>query len=237
MNVLHRPFGRRFAGPNERVTDVYHRVICRHQVEIEVWPPRAEVHFHDDWTANPIDTQTRFEAIVYNSNQGHLWEVRDINGNPGLGTIDASGLYQAPPKGALANGHTEVVVATAREDRLRKAYAWVTLVGVGPEPVTAATVDIWPKRVNLYYRQGANNNYMDDSNKMRQFGAILRNSAGSIEWLVDNVLQAGTSPWFLYQMPNTGSTKTTTIRARLQGQPSIFDEAKVLQLNYSWPGA
>ena len=239
-NILHRPFGQhRFTGRNESVTDIYHRVECRHQVEIEVWPPRAEIHFHDDWTANPIDTQTRFEAIVYNSNQGYLWEVRNLDGSPGQGTIDASGLYRAPPKGTLANGFTEIVVATAREDRLRKAYAWVTLAGAGPEPVTAPAVDIWPKRANLYYQQGANNNYMDDSNKMRQFGAIMRNSTGStIEWLVDGVLQAGTTgPWFLYQTPNTGSTSTVAIRAQLQGQPSIFDEAKVLQLNYSWPGA
>ena len=235
-NVPHRPFQHRYAGGSERITDIYHRVVCRHQVEIEVWPPRAEIHFHDDWTANPIDTQTRFEAIVYNSNQGHLWEVRDPSGNLGQGTIDASGLYQAPPKGSLPNGFTEIVVATAREDRLRKAYAWVTLVGVGPEPVTAPSVDIWPKRVNLYYRQGANNNYMDDSNKMRQFGAILRHSTGVIDWLV-NGAPSGTGPWFLYQTPNTGSTSTVTIRAQLQGQPSIFDEAKVLQLNYSWPGA
>jgi hypothetical protein len=237
-NLLHRSFGHhRFARRNESVTDIYHRVVCRHQVEIEVWPPRAEIHFVDDWTADPIDTQTRFEATVYNSNQGYLWEVHALDGSPGQGTIDISGLYRAPPKGTLSNGFTEIVVATAREDRLRKAYAWVTLVGFGPEPVTAPTVDIWPKRVNLYYRQGANNNYMDDSNKMRQFGAILHNGTGSIEWLVDNVLQPGTSPWFLYQTPNAGGTNTVTIRARLQAQPSIFDEAKVLQLNYSWPGA
>jgi hypothetical protein len=236
-NGLHRRFGQhRFAGRNGSVTDVYHRVVCRHQVEIEVWPPRVEVHFNDDWTANPIDTQTRFEATVYNSDQGYLWEVRALDGSPGQGTIDASGLYRAPTKGALPNGFTEIIVATAREDRLRRAYAWVTLVGFGPEPVTAPTVDIWPKRVNLYYRQGANNNYMDDSNKMRQFGAILRDSTDSIEWLV-NGASSGTGPWFLYQAPNTGGTNTVTIRARLQTQHSIFDEAKVLLLNYSWPGA
>jgi hypothetical protein len=236
-NGLHRRFGHHpFAGRNGSVTDVYHRVVCRHRVEIEVWPPRVEVHFNDDWTANPIDTQTRFEATVYNSDQGYLWEVRALDGSPGQGTIDASGLYRAPTKGALPNGFTEIIVATAREDRLRKAYAWVTLVGFGPEPVTAPTVDIWPKRVNLYYRQGANNNYMDDSNKMRQFGAILRDSTDSIEWLV-NGASSGTGPWFLYQAPNTGGTNTVTIRARLQTQHSIFDEAKVLLLNYSWPGA
>lgn len=218
------------------MVDVYHRVVCRHQVEIEIWPPRAEVHFGDDWTANPIDKQIRFEATVYNSDQGHLWEVRSVDGGPGQGSIDSSGLYRAPPKGALANGVTEIVVATAREDRLRKAYAWVTLVGFGPEPVTAPSVDIWPKRVTLYYQQGANNNYMDDSNKMRQFGAIARNSAASIQWHVDNGPVAGTGPWFLYRAPNQGNTSTVTIQAYLQGQ-AVFDEAEVLLLNYSWPGA
>jgi hypothetical protein len=235
-SFLHRTFANsRFARPNGRTIDVHHHVVCRHQVEIEVWPPRAEIHFGDDWTANPAATQARFEAIVYNSNQGHLWEVRALDGNPGAGGIDESGLYRAPAKGALPSGFTEIVVATAREDRLRKAYAWVTLVGVGPEPVPPPTVDIWPKRVNLYYQQGANNSYMDDSNKRRQFGAIVRDGTGAtVEWLVDGV-NSGAGPWFLYQTPNTGGTNTVTIRARLQGQPSIFDEAKVLQLNYSWP--
>ena len=237
-HLPHHPFGKHhFAGRNERVTDVYHHIECRHRVEIEVWPPRVEIHFGDDWTANPIDTQTRLEALVFNSDQGHLWEVRHLDGSPGQGTIDASGLYRAPPKGALASGFTEVVVATSREDRLRKAYAWVTLVGVGPQPVTAPTLDIWPKRANLYYQQGANNNYMDASNKVRQFGVIVRNSTGSIEWLVNNV-SSGVGPWFLYKSPATGGTNAVTnIQARLQAQPSIFDEARVLLLNYTWPGA
>ena len=96
-NPLHRrPGAHRFAA--RRVIDVHHRVVCRHQIEIEVRPPRAEVHFADDWTANPAGTQTRFEATVYNSNQGYLWEVRALDGSPGQGTIDISGLYRAPPK-------------------------------------------------------------------------------------------------------------------------------------------
>jgi hypothetical protein len=237
-HLPHRPFGKpRFDGQGESVTDIYHRIECRHQVEIEVWPPRAEIHFGDDWTANPIDTQTRFEALVFNSDQGYLWEVRDVDGSPGHGQIDASGLYRAPPKGVLPSGHTEIIVATSREDRLRKAYAWVTLVGAGPEPVTAPTVDIWPKRVNLYYQQGANNSYMDDSNKVRQFGVIVRNGSGAVEWLVNGV-SSGVGPWFLYKSPVTGSTNAVnTVQARLQTQPSIVDEARVLLLNYTWPGA
>jgi hypothetical protein len=237
MNLLHgRPGAHRFAARNGRVIDVHHRVVCRHQIEIEVWPPRAEVQFADDWTANPASTQTRFEATVYNSNQGFLWEVRALDGSPGQGTIDVSGLYRAPAKGALQNGFTEVIVATAREDRLRKAFAWVTLVGFGPEPMTAPTVDISPKRLNLYYQQGANNNFMDDSNKRWRFNAIVYNGSGVIEWVVNNGMPSATGPSFLYQAPNNGGTDTATIRAQLQAQPSIFDEAQVLLLNYLWPG-
>ena len=76
---------------------------------------------------------------------------------------------------------------------------------------------------------------MDDSNKMRRFSAIVHNGTGVIEWLVNNVF-AGTGSSFPYQMPNAGGTNTVTIRARLQAQPSIFDEAHVQQLNYVWPG-
>lgn len=228
----HGHFGRGDGG----VTDVYHHIVCRHRVEIEVWPARAELNFRDEWTANPINTQFRFDATLYNSEQGCLWEVRDPSGNSGQGTIDETGLYRAPLKGTLASGTTEIIVATAREDRLRKAYAWVTLVGVGPEPVTPPSVDIWPKRLDLYYRQGADNAYIDDCNKMREFGATVRDSSAQVEWLVDGTLQATGSPWFLYQTPATGSTRIVTIRARLQGQPSVYDDAKILQRNYDWPG-
>lgn len=211
-------------------------IVCKHQVEIEVWPPRAELNFQDEWTANPIETQIRFEATVYNSREGHLWEVRDINGNPGHGTIDASGLYRAPPKGGLASGTTDIVVATAREDRLRKAVAWVTLVGVGPQPVPVPQVAIWPKRLDLYFIQGADNAYIDDCNKERQFSATVYDSMSAVQWLVNGTLQAGTGPWFFYQAPNTGASQVVTVQARLQNQTSIFDEAKILLRNYNWPG-
>jgi hypothetical protein len=232
-NFSHRPFRQhRPAGPVTRVTDVYHRITWRHQVEIEVQPPRAQVHFADGSTANPADTQTRFAAIVYNSDQGCLWEVRDPAGNPGIGSIDASGLYRAPAKGLLAHGTSEIIVATSREDRMRRAYAWVTLVGDGP---AKAIVEIRPKHATLYYKQGANNDFMDNSNKMRQFDATVRNGTGGIEWLVNNA-SSGTGPWLLYQTPINGGTTTVTIRAQLQADNSIFDEAKVQLLNYSWPG-
>ncbi|MGR4865692.1 hypothetical protein [Caulobacter sp. LARHSG274] len=227
----HHP-GRR----HEVVTDVRRQIVCRHQVEIEVWPPRAEVHFRDDWTANPATAQVRFEAQVYNSAQGHTWEVRDIDGGPGQGTIDASGLYRAPPKGVLASGATELVVATSREHPLRKAFAWVTLVGLGPRPVQAAEVAVFPRRVNLYYRNGANNNLIDDCNKQRQFEATVFNTGVQVEWLVNGVLQGVVGPWFLYQAPASGGAAVVTVRARLLGDPGVFADAKVSQLNYDWPG-
>ena len=228
----------RFANRSGGITDVYHRIVCRHQVEIEVRPARVELNFGDEWTANPIETQARFEAVVYNSDRGCIWEVRDLQGNPGLGAIDASGLYRAPPKNALPSGYTEIVVATAREDGLRKACAWVTLVGVGARPAAAASLEVWPKRVNLYFHQGSNNNYIDSSNKMRQFEATVRDSAAAaIQWAVDGVVQPGTAPTFLYVAPLAGVQHTVTVRASLQAHPAVFDEAKVLLLNYGWPGA
>jgi hypothetical protein len=240
-NVLRHPlYNHRFTARDARVTDIYHRIECRQQVEIEVWPARAELSFGDDWTANPISTQTRFEAIVYNSDQGYLWEVRALDGNPGLGTIDASGVYRAPPKGSLPNGFTEIIVATCREDRLRKAYAWVTLVGIGPQPLPEPTVEIWPKRVTLYYAQGHNNNYIDDSNKMRQFQATPRNtSAPTVQWYFDTpgggTHAGGTGEWFLYRSPDVGGTTTVPVRVQLQANASIFDEATVLLRNYDVP--
>jgi hypothetical protein len=228
-------FRRRFHPGRE--ADVYHHVVWRHRVEIEVWPAHAEINFQDEWTANPIDTQVRFESQVYNSTQGCLWEVRDINGNPGQGTIDASGLYRAPPKGALASGTTEIVVASAREDPLRKAFAWVTLIGVGPRPVTPPEVTVWPKRVNLYYAQGANNDYIDDCNKRCEFSSTAYDTSAQTEWLVDAVLQGVVGPTFVYGAPNSGGAAMVTVRAQLQGQPAVFDEATVFQRNYNWPGA
>ena len=232
MQRSHHHGHRRSGGP--LIADVYHRLVSRHRVEIEVWPPRAQVHFRDDWLANPADKQIRFEAIVYNSAQGFLWEVHRPDGSTGLGTIDETGVYHPPVKGSLASGTTEVIVATAREDRLRKAYAWLTLVGEGPEPAAVASIDISPRRVNLYYWQGASNQYIDASNKMREFHATLHNGSGTIQWLVDGTLSA-TGDWFLYQVPNSGGAAVVRVRAQLAAQPSVFDEARVLQLNYSWP--
>ncbi len=219
---------------SRRITDVYHHVVCRHRIEVEVWPPRAEVHFQDDSMCNPALKQTRFEAVIINSEQGCLWEVRRLDGSPGLGSIDETGVYHAPAKGSLVSGATEVIVATAREDRLRKAFAWVTLVGVGPQAAVVPSINVFPKSVNLYYWSGAGNQYIDAANKQREFRAILYDGTGAINWFV-NGAPVGSGDWFHYQAPNTGSGAVVKVRAQLAGQPSVFDEATVLQLNYSWP--
>ena len=231
---MHHPHHRhhRFAG--RQVTDVYHRIVCRHQVEVEVWPPRADVRFLDDWTADPAGKQARFEATVFNSDQGYLWDVRRPDGSPGLGSIDVTGLYTPPAKGSIASGTTELIVATAREDSLRKAFAWVTLVGVGPQPAATPSIEVYPKNLNLYYWSGASNQYIDASNKLRQFRAVLYDGAGTIDWFV-NGAASGSGDWFLYQMPNTGGGGLVTVRAQLSGQPSVFDEARIVELNYFWP--
>jgi hypothetical protein len=134
-------------------------------------------------------------------------------------------------------------VANSREDPLRKAFAWVTLVGLGPRPAKAAEVAIFPRRINLYYRQGANNDMIDDCNKRCQFQAIAFNTGAQVEWLMnvppqppDVFVLQGVGPWFLYQTPANGAAAVITVRARLQGNPAVFDEAKVSQLNYDWPG-
>ena len=43
-------------------------------------------------------------------------------------------------------------------------------------------------------------------------------------------------PWFLYQTPANGVSAVVTVQARLQGDPDVFADAKVSQLNYDWPG-
>jgi hypothetical protein len=213
------------------------RIICRPQVELEVWPARTELYFQDEAGVNPINKQVRIEAAIYNSRGGVGWEVRSIAGGAGAGTIDPSGLYRAPNKGGLVSGHTEIIVATANQDPLRKAFAWITLLGRGPAPISQPHVSIWPRRAQLYYPQGFQNDHMDQSNQMQLFQASVRDSAASaFDWLVDGVLQPGNNPSFLYQLAGSGSTKLVNVRARLHAQPSVFDDAKVVQLNYVWPG-
>ena len=206
---------------------VVHHMLCRHQVEVAVQPPRAELYFRDERWIDPIDTQLRFEAVVYNSDRGATWQVLAPDGGPGRGTIDATGLYQAPDKGALDSGTTDVVVATARADPLRKAFAWVTLVGLGPLPAPPPRIEIWPKLVTLYYRNNDNNDYIDDSNKLWVFRAFPRHAANpTVQWSATT----GTVT------PGSGSVSEAIVTAKLASDPSITDDARVVLLNYIWPG-
>jgi hypothetical protein len=215
-------------------------MICRHQVEVAVQPPSAELYFHDERWIDPIDTQIRFEAVVYNSDRGVTWQVLAPDGAPGRGTIDATGLYQAPDTGTLASGTTDVVVATARADPLRKAFAWVTLVGLGPLPAPAPRIEIWPRLVTLYYWSNDDNAYIDDSNKMWVFRAFPSHAASpAVNWsttLGSIVPGSPDSTWGSYTAPNTGGTAEATVTVALAADPTVTDDARVVLLNYNWPG-
>ena len=226
---------------------VVHRVICEHEIAIEVWPAEAEVHFLDDRYVDPVNTQVRFHAVVYNSPSGaSTWEVTGPNGGAGQGTIDADGLYTAPSKGSLPHGTTDIVIATAVDDPLRRAFARVTLVGFGPEPALEAEVEVWPQQVSLYYREdGAgdvHNEFIDVSNKMQMFRAQVRNSPSAhVDWYVQvgggpRTWQAGPDPWFLYEAPDNGADGTVVrITAQLQDDPTVIGEARAILINYRWP--
>ncbi|PXF58384.1 MAG: hypothetical protein C4B58_06665 [Deltaproteobacteria bacterium] len=217
-----------------------HHVVCRHRVEVEVWPAQAEVYFQDERYVNPVNTKIQFDVVVYNAPTDRVtWQVADPNGSPGVGTIDASGLYIAPLKGTLPYGLTEIIIATAADDPFRKAYARVTLLGLGPEPKPEPRIEIFPKRACLYYPEGHHNYHIDISNTRQFFrGIVYGGDSNELEWFKDGT---SVSPWwhdnwYLYEQSGSGSLKDVKITARLKGNPNIKDEAVVTVHNYSWPG-
>ena len=223
---------------------VMHHAVWRHRVEVAVSPPRAELYFHDERWIDSVNTQLRFEATVFNSDRGSTWEVVSPSGGPGAGTISATGLYQAPNKGALASGTTDIVVATARDDPLRKAYAWVTLLGLGPLPAPEPRIEIWPKHVTLYcWSPPFDNAYIDDSNKLQVFRAFPRHAANpAVAWSVDvgTVIPYATdTTWCTFLAPNTvaspnsGGATVATVTAKLAAGASA--DARIVLLNYVWP--
>lgn len=222
---------------------VHHHVVCQHQVEIEVWPAVTEVYFQDERYSDPVNTQVRFDAIVYNAPTNRVaWQVTDINGGTGFGTIDATGLYKAPPKSDIPHGHTDIIVATAVDDPFRKAYARVVLIGRGPEPEPKAKLEIFPKQVYLYYPEnynaGDHNEYIDKSNTMQLYRAtILNTTLTEVEWSVAPVGAGTIDTTGLYKAPLNGSesSKVVKIIANLKST-TIKDEAEAILINYSWPG-
>jgi hypothetical protein len=213
-------------------------------VEIEVWPPKAEVYFLDEQHIDPVNTQVRFDAVVYNTPSAAVrWEVIGIDGGAAAGAIDSSGLYMAPPKGSLPHATTDIVIASAADDPLRKAFAWVTLVGFGPEVEPQPKLEIYPQQTYLYYPEGMHNSYIDPSNTMQVFRAMIHNSgAEELEWFVDEGGGYGSpvgdlNPWYAYQVSGSGNNKKKVkIKARLKDDLNVMDEAIVYLINYFWPG-
>ncbi|MDA8051272.1 MAG: hypothetical protein M0002_14935 [Rhodospirillales bacterium] len=211
--------------------------VWRHRVEVEIRPAEAELYFRDERWTDRANTEIRFRALVCNADTGVNFAVIAPDGSPGAGTIDQTGLYRAPDKGLFASGTTDLVVATARADPLRKAFAFVTLIGVGPLPVPAPTIELWPKSRTLYYASGDDNAYIDERNKMQLFRAFPRNSpATGVIWLVDGAVQGGSEVWFLYRPPPSGGTAEHSVTVQIPGMPQVADTAKVIVLNYVWPG-
>jgi hypothetical protein len=208
------------------------QLVCEHRVEVEIYPALAEVCFRDERYSQPENAIVQFQASVYNApSSGVIWKVLDVHGGPGAGTIDAAGLYIAPLKGTLPFGLTDIVVATSADDPLRQAYARVAIVGLGPEPKPAPRVEVYPHRVYLYYPAGADNAYIDASNNMQLFRAIVHNGDPNLlTWAPGGP----TGSEFLYQLTGAGAEQTIHVTATLPG--GVGDWATVTLLNYNWPG-
>jgi hypothetical protein len=236
--------GPRGGAPCGRV--VIHEIECRHQIEVEVWPARAEVYFRDERFVNPANTQVRFDSVVYNAPTGRVtWEVRNLAGGPGAGSIDSSGLYVAPLKGTHPHGLTDLVAATSVDDPFRKAYGLISLIGFGPAPVPLPTIEIFPKQAYIYFSTGHHNAYIDTSNKEQRFRAFIRHLppvvAPDVKWFVGsdiNPKPTGTpSIFFLLQSTDPDIVgRSTTVTAQLASNAEVTDTAIVYLLNYDWPG-
>lgn len=219
-----------------------HRLVCQHQVEIELWPAEAEVYFSDERDIDLVNTQVRFDAAVYNAPDCRVaWSVRAPDGSPGRGQIDATGLYVAPDKNGLVSGFTDVIVATAVADPMRQAFGCVTVVGRGPRPVPTPSILLLPQRIVLYHRTG-HNAYIDESNSEHIFMAIVRHSTDSVDWLIGGAVKLANDSTRLFGynpavMPApVGPDGTVTIAARLTTNAAVIGSAKVFLADYDWPG-
>lgn len=230
-------------------------MVCQHRVEVEVRPAEAEAYFQDERFADPLNTQVRFSASVYNAPTSYVtWQVLDLNGGPGAGTIDASGLYIAPlktdpVKGVYPYSLTDIIVASSIDNPTRKAYARVTVIGPGPEQKPEAKIEIYPKQARLYYPEpesdSSNHKYnahIDVSNKMQIFRAAIRNvPAEDVKWFVNgSQKKSGPDLWYLFDLFKEGyksgaNGATVKVAAQLSSDGNVEDEAVVVLENYFWP--
>jgi hypothetical protein len=215
---------------------VVHHFVCRHRVEVEVWPATAELLFRDERHAHPVNTQVQFDATVYNAPTNRVvWQVNGLDGGPGAGTVDASGLYIAPEKGSLPYGFTELVTAVSVDDPFRRAHAQVVVVGLGPEPPPPPRVEVYPNRARLYHATGHHNDHIDDSNKMQLFRARLYHADPTLLSWEKNAVPVASGPEYLYKVA-AADPSDFHITVKLTTVAGVEARAKVSLLDYTWPG-
>jgi hypothetical protein len=218
------------------------KIICRHRMEIEVWPSKAEVNFSDERYADPITATTQFEACVYNTPTGRVrWSVLDPSGGPGQGSINQQGVYTAPVKGSLVSGTTDLVAAQPVDDLTRIAFATVTLVGKGPLPKPRPTITVIPGTATIYDTDTAGlKGFIDISRKKQIFKAIVANSDDPVDWLVDTTVKATNDLTRTFVFPPGPSVSqldhAMTITARLSTDHTVCGYARCLCTEYKWNG-
>jgi hypothetical protein len=91
--------------------------------------------------------------------------------------------------------------------------------------------------VYLYYPTGYDNPYIDASNTMQLFRAMVHHADPAlVQWSVPT-LPVSTGPEYLYTAPTLGGPQTLRIDAQIPGTtPLAADWAIVTLLDYSWPG-
>jgi hypothetical protein len=105
-------------------------------------------------------------------------------------------------------------------------------------PPPTPTILIQPQRVNLYYRSDGNSAWIDASNQRQVFRALVQHSTANLNWYVGSSAVPETEHGRLFHFVPAASGADTAIpiRAELVGDPAVKDEAKVVLVNYTWPG-
>ena len=230
---------------------IEHHFVCQHRIEVAIWPPSAEVYYSAEPTVDPVNTQVRFDAVVLNAPTDRVtWSVHDLSGGPGPGSIDPFGLYTAPPKDDAPFVRSAIIVATAVDDPMRMAKAFVTLVDAIPLIPPKPSIDIFPKHAILYYNNHSDEIYscIDDSNKRQVFEAVAHHAeALDLNWTCNDPDPSNFIP-IPPDGPNTmrrlyiSRTITSpqgvnhyTIRAEAVIDPTIFSQADIVVVDYAWP--